>query len=220
MEALKSFLVDLPTFTKRFNELQAAAVPLSDEKERYSRLARTISNFKFVSAVVTQIDIDTALAAASVKTQSDSALSIDLPSIVDDLKSKLKKLTTTLGPFALSHLADLKKRIVRAQAGGSSLALSLRLNNSPAAGQVKARLLSHQKQDVTAVLDSFDDRLVVPWEYRLWKGIIDFNDMPFVGPGSGPLLDSRSFNSLLFPFFSLSLSLSLFVFFSLISRQN
>ena len=70
MEALKSFLVDLPTFTKRFNELQAAAVPLSDEKERYSWLARIISNFKFVSAVVTQIDIDTALATASVKNQS------------------------------------------------------------------------------------------------------------------------------------------------------
>jgi hypothetical protein len=26
--------------------------------------------------------------------------------------------------------------------------------------------------------------------YRLWKDMMDFNDMPFVGPGSGPLLDS------------------------------
>jgi hypothetical protein len=190
LEALKSFLVDLPVVAKRLNELKAAAAALSDEKERYSRLARTISNFKFVSAVLTQIDIDTALATASLKTQSDSALSIDLPSIVDDLKSKLQKLTTTLGPFGLSHLADLKKGIVCAQVGGSSAALSLRLNNSPAAGQVKARLLSHQKQDVTAVLESFDRRLVVPREYRLWKDIMDFNEMPFVGPGSGPLLDS------------------------------
>ena len=74
LEALKSFLVDLPVVAKRLNELKTAAVALSDEKERYSRLARIISNFKFVSAVVTQIDIDTALAAASVKTQSDSAL--------------------------------------------------------------------------------------------------------------------------------------------------
>ena len=74
LEELKSFLVDLPVVAKRLNELKTAAVALSDEKERYSRLARIISNFKFVSAVVTQIDIDTALAAASVKTQSDSAL--------------------------------------------------------------------------------------------------------------------------------------------------
>ena len=97
LEANKAFKADLPLIAKRLKELRDGAEAQSDERQKYTRLLRTIINFKFTSALLTQIDIDTVLSAASLKTQSDSALSIDLPVIADNLKSKLEKMTTTLG---------------------------------------------------------------------------------------------------------------------------
>ena len=97
--------------------------------------------------------------------------------------------------MSLEHLAQLKRGLLSAAQAGGGVALSLKLVGAPVAGKVKARLRSHQRQDVLAVLQSFDRRIIVPRVYRLWADVMDFNKMPFSGPGSGALLDAHGDSS-------------------------
>ena len=86
LAALKAFLEDLPAVVKRIKELSLSAPPQGEEKVKFSRWLRQIGNYKFPSMCVTQLDIDNVLTAASKKTQSDRALSIDVPAIKAEIK--------------------------------------------------------------------------------------------------------------------------------------
>ena len=67
-----------------------------------------MSNFKCASVMVTQLDLDKVVKSASLKTQSDQTLAMDVPAIKADVKSKLSKMHSVLGPTAQSRLLVLK----------------------------------------------------------------------------------------------------------------
>ena len=80
-----------------------------------------MSNFKCASVMVTQLDLDKVVKSASLKTQSDQTLAMDVPAIKADVKSKLSKMRSVLGPTAQSRLLELKRGVlVSAAAPGCS----------------------------------------------------------------------------------------------------
>ena len=129
--------------------------------------------------MVTQLDLDKVVKSASLKTQSDQTLAMDVPAIKADVKSKLSKMRSVLGPTAQSRLFELKRGVlVSAAAPGSSCTLTLKLLNAPSPRDVKNRLLSHQKGGAELMLKNLDVRIAVPRTFELWRSVFGFSLMP------------------------------------------
>jgi hypothetical protein len=142
--------------------------------------------------MVTQLDLDKVVKSASLKTQSDQTLAMDVPAIKADVKSKLSKMRSVLGPTAQSRLFELKRGVlVSAAAPGSSCTLTLKLLNAPSPRDVKNRLLSHQKGGAELMLKNLDKRIVVPRTFELWRSVFEFSLMPLSlpSPSNAAILD-------------------------------
>ena len=142
--------------------------------------------------MVTQLDLDKVVKSASLKTQSDQTLAMDVPAIKADVKSKLSKMRSVLGPTAQSRLLELKRGVlVSAAAPGSSCTLTLKLLNAPNPCDVKNRLLSHQKGGAELMLKNLDVRIAVPRTFELWRSVFGFSLMPLSlsSPGNAAILD-------------------------------
>ena len=142
--------------------------------------------------MVTQLDLDKVVKSASLKTQSDQTLAMDVPAIKADVKSKLSKMRSVLGPTAQSRLFELKRGVlVSAAAPGSSCTLTLKLLNAPSPRDVKNRLLSHQKGGAELMLKNLDVRIAVPRTFELWRSVFGFSLMPLSlsSPGNAAILD-------------------------------
>ena len=181
-KALRAFVSDLALLLQFLRE-EAAPTSAVDGtlKSQISGWLRSITGLRFISTMLTQLDIDDALKEFSKKAQSDKSIIIFYPEIRDNLRARLEVLQKQLGPNAEARLPELRRskfkyeKATRARHSGESSSdddgddiidsavarsqeVQINLQGCQP-GHVKARMLQYQKDDVDVLIAEFDKRL-------------------------------------------------------------
>lgn len=199
---LRAFLTDLPVIVLDLR-LQIADSNIDKTiKTKITGWLKVITGFKFVSTLITQLDIDEAITTFSVRAQSSTALWIDYPDMVDDLKANVRNLQNNLGGNATRRLRELKDGVLwstvdenaeqpPATADGASVGegsstvecvdgewrVKLKLASAPDATATVDRMLGHQRPCVNRLLLDIGSRLRVPDVLIKLRDVFDFNRM-------------------------------------------
>jgi hypothetical protein len=199
------FLTDLPAIVLYLRDEKQADDTSAEMKAKITGWLRIITQFKFVSTIITQLDIDLALKSFSVATQSDSLLVINYPDVRDDFKRSIEVLKTSLGANGKKHLDELSsgelrslvtkniaRRVVQGEEddevicehvetlsdGSVRSKLVLKLASAPRGGSAtKTRMLAHQTPDVVTMLANFDARIPMPELYLKYADVFNFERM-------------------------------------------
>ena len=91
---------------------------LDDTSVKPSELARKVRQFKFISFMLTVLDVQVANKTFSKACQSDVALIINLPDYFDRYHQALVYLMSNLGMYALERVEDLVLRQYRMKSTG------------------------------------------------------------------------------------------------------
>ena len=109
-KALRAFVSDLALLLQFLRE-EAAPTSAVDGtlKSQISGWLCSITGLRFISTMLTQLDIDDALKEFSKKAQSDKSIIIFYPEIRDNLRARLEVLQKQLGPNAEARLPELQR---------------------------------------------------------------------------------------------------------------
>jgi hypothetical protein len=201
------FLTDLPAIVLHLREelAQPDEDTSKDVKAKINGWLRIITQFKFVSTLITQLDIDAPMKEFSVKAQNDSTLWIFYPDMLTRLCDDLKALRTSPGPVGKKRLSQLaqgelhstvdasssKPRVrdgetdarVEPQGDGTFI-IKIKLLGAPAAGRDETvrRLLVLQHGNVESIISNLKSRLPLSELLVRLKGVFDFNLMELSNP--------------------------------------
>ena len=125
--------------------------------------------------------------ALSKGLQSDAALILDLPRMLDNYKQSLQKFAHTLGAEAERRLESLKKGLlVMADGDAKNDERKLVIDDeevgtyslNQAMGDIKTRILAYQSEIVDKMMTKVPSRLGCPRVAELLQEILDFRRMP------------------------------------------
>ena len=203
VRVLRHFLEDLPCVVMYLrDELKTLK---GDQKKKIATWLRTITQFRFVGTIITQLDIDIVLSKFSVAMQSDSFLCMYYNLELDRFLAEIRGLKTQLGQTATARLSELASgRVVSTlQKRTNELVLSeedgvgafqstvelvgdkpisklvVTLTGTPRGAAVKAQLFDLAKPSLDAIIANFARRLPTNNLYSDYYKLFGFDAMEF-----------------------------------------
>ena len=202
---LKAFLTDLPVIVLHLRLEAVDADVDGNVKSKIRGWLKKITTFRFVSTLITQLDIDETIKEFSVKAQSSEPLWIHYPDMVAILHSNVQALQRDIGSNSKRLFSQLEKGELwatvdekmkqppeDADAPGEGKStfdfidgkwiLKMKLGQSPGATETKKTMLEHQKACVSTLLSNIRSRLPVPEVLRKLRDVFDFDRMELSNP--------------------------------------